>query len=88
MNPLEIILTREAQEDIRRLPPIFQKRILDKLEWIGENASLLHHQALQGDEWQGCFKYRVGDYRIIYQLDWPHGQLIVLKIAHRRHVYE
>ena len=88
MNPLEVVLTLEAQEDIRHLTPVLQKRILDKLEWIGQNAQLLHHQALRGEEWKDCFKYRVGDYRIIYQLHWPDEQLIVLKVAHRRHVYD
>ena len=37
---------------------------------MAQNAELLHHRALQGEDWAGCFKYRVGDYRIIYQVDW------------------
>ena len=59
----------------------------NKLEWMGQNAELLRHRALQGEEWSGCFKYRVGDYRIIYQIDWSVERLIVLKVGHRREVY-
>ena len=69
MNPFAVIVTPEAQRDLLRLDPAVQTRLLDRIEWMGENAGLLRHQAMKGDEWRGCFKYRVGDYRIIYQLD-------------------
>lgn len=87
MNGFQVILTPEAQADIERLDPELQTRILDKLEWIGKNVELLRHQALRGEEWSGCFKYRVGDYRIVYQLDWSITSLTVLKVGHRRDVY-
>jgi mRNA interferase RelE/StbE len=84
----EVILTPEAQTDIRHLGRSWQIRILDKLAWMGENAMLIQHQALKGDLWAGCFKYRVGDYRIIYQLDMPGNRLTILKVGHRREVYK
>jgi len=87
MSVFQVILTPEAQTDIRRLNPALQTRILNKLEWMGQNAGLLRHQALHGQEWVGCFKYRVGDYRIIYQIDWSAEQLFILKVGHRRDVY-
>jgi mRNA interferase RelE/StbE len=87
MNAFQVILVPEAQADIKRLDPTIQTRILDKLEWMGESAELLRHQPLHGKEWSGCFKYRVGDYRIIYQIDWSAERLLVLKIGHRRDVY-
>jgi mRNA interferase RelE/StbE len=87
MTTFRVLLTREAQEDVRRLAPEIRARILDKLAWMGQNADLLRHQALQGDAWSSCFKYRVGDYRIIYQLDPAGPTLTVLKIGHRREVY-
>ena len=88
MNAFDVILTPEAQADILRLDPPVQSRVLDKLEWMAENVRLLRHQPLRGEEWQGLFKYRLGDYRIIYQLDWPQRQLTVLKVGHRRDVYD
>jgi len=68
MRTFQVVLTLEAQADIKRLDAALQTRLLDKLEWIGQNAELLHHQALKGTAWERCFKYRVGDYRIIYRL--------------------
>jgi len=63
MNTFQVILMPEAQADIKRLDPAIQTRILDKLDWMGDNVELSRHQALRGQEWSGCFKYRVGDYR-------------------------
>ncbi|MBE7474734.1 MAG: type II toxin-antitoxin system mRNA interferase toxin, RelE/StbE family [Anaerolineae bacterium] len=88
MNEFQVILTTEAQTDIKRLDPALQTRILNRLEWIGQNAALLRHQALQGEEWSGCFKYRIGDYRLIYQIDYSAEKLIVLKVGRRREVYK
>jgi len=53
MNVFQVILTPEAQADIRRLDPDLQTRILNKLEWMGQNAELLRHHALRGEEWSG-----------------------------------
>ena len=88
MNPFEVKLTPEAQADVRRLDARVRTRILKRLEWMGENAELLRHEALQGEEWRGCFKYRVGAYRIIYQMDRALRRLSVLKVGHRREVYD
>jgi mRNA interferase RelE/StbE len=87
MSSFAVILVHEAQKDIKRLAPTVQTRVLDKLAWMGENAELLRHQALKGEEWNECFKYRIGDYRIIYQIDWPAKRLLILKVGHRRDVY-
>ncbi|MBI5825304.1 MAG: type II toxin-antitoxin system RelE/ParE family toxin [Chloroflexi bacterium] len=92
MKHTQVILTPEAQSDLRSIASATRTRLLDKLEWIGENVELIQHQAMQGDEWKGCYKYRVGDYRIIYQMEHPATKLIVklivLKVGHRREVYK
>ena len=43
MKAFQVILTPEAQSDIERLDPVLQARLLDKVEWMGQNADLLHH---------------------------------------------
>jgi mRNA interferase RelE/StbE len=87
MSGFDVFLTPEAQGDIRRLDPSVQARVLDRLEWMGKNADLMRHQTLRGEEWGGCFRYRLGDHRIIYLLDRATNKLMVLKVGHRRDVY-
>jgi mRNA interferase RelE/StbE len=42
--------------------------------------------ALTGD-FKGCWRYRVGDYRIICSLEDQELIVLVLEIGHRREVY-
>ncbi len=88
MARFTVTLTTEAQKDILALNTTVQSRILDKLEWIGANAELIRHQPLKGEQWEGLFKYRVGNYRILYQFNVATKQLIILKVGHRREVYK
>jgi mRNA interferase RelE/StbE len=39
-------------------------------------------------ELSGLFRYRVGDWRVIYRIDDAKKSVFVLTIAHRREVYE
>ena len=39
-------------------------------------------------EWKGYLRYRVGDWRVVYQIDDSVNRVQVLVIAHRREVYE
>lgn len=88
MNKFEVVLTAAAQDDIRQQEQSIRERLTDKLRWMAENALLLVHQPLKGEQWAGAFKYRAGDYRFIYRLDVEKQQLKVLKVGHRRNVYK
>jgi hypothetical protein len=46
MKSYQVVLTLEAQSDLRSIEAAVRTRLLDKLEWIGENAELIQHQAL------------------------------------------
>jgi mRNA interferase RelE/StbE len=87
MSAFSVILMPEAQGDIGRLDPIVQARILNRLQWMSENADEIRHEQLRGDRWRGCLRFRVGDYRIIYQIDRSALELNVLKVGHRRDIY-
>ncbi|MFO8040765.1 MAG: type II toxin-antitoxin system RelE/ParE family toxin [Sodalinema sp.] len=44
-------------------------------------------KALKGD-YAGYYRYRIGDYRVIYTIDDKLVQVFVIAIAHRRESYE
>lgn len=88
MTEFVVRLTEEAKADIRRLNHPERDRVLKKLEWLGINASFVIHQPLKGERWRGIYKYRLGDYRILYLLDVDQRQITILKVGHRRDVYK
>ena len=53
---------------------------------MAENLKSVHLKALTG-EFEGLFKLRVGDYRVIYELIHSEQMIIVHVIGHRREIY-
>ncbi|MBI4208340.1 MAG: type II toxin-antitoxin system RelE/ParE family toxin [Deltaproteobacteria bacterium] len=71
------------EKDLKRLDRPTISRILKKLEQVlGNDPSA--GEPLVG-EFKGCFKYRVGDYRIIYTKTMD--GILVLRIGHRKEIY-
>ena len=81
-------LTHQAERDVTLLAQSVATRILDRVEWLALHADEIIHRRLKGEQWGKAYKLRVGDYRVIYQLDRRHRTLMVLKIGHRREVYK
>ena len=75
---------KRALEDLNKLEPQLKERIWNKLQQCKENPFrfLEHLEEIEG------FKLRVGDYRIIIDVDNSNKILNVLKIGHRKNVYE
>lgn len=81
--------SRPAEKEFASLPRILQSRMLKKLEYFQNSAEpLAFAKKLIGTE--NKFRFRVGDYRIIVsRIDKnTFVILLMLKIAHRRDVYE
>lgn len=56
------------------------------MKWLSENFEEITPQALTG-ELKGLYKFRVGDYRIVYSVSQDKELLTVQMIGHRREIY-
>ena len=79
--------TPNAEADLDRLGARSAQRVLKKLRWLAENFDAISPEALTG-QWQGVFKLRVGDYRILYTYDRAKPEIVVHFVRHRREVYK
>lgn len=82
-----IILSPDAERDLARLEKPIQKRIRERLQWVGEYFDEIQHEALKG-ELAAYYKIRIGDYRALYQFDRIQRIATVFRIRHRREVYD
>jgi mRNA interferase RelE/StbE len=72
-----------VDKDLRKLDKPVARKITQQLEpALSENPDV--GEPLSG-EFRGLFKYRVGDYRVVYAK--VPGGVLVLRIRHRRDVY-
>ncbi|MCD6462030.1 MAG: type II toxin-antitoxin system RelE/ParE family toxin [Thermoplasmata archaeon] len=69
--------------DLKQLDKKAARRVLQRLEKeLGENPD--RGTPLSG-QFKGLFKYRIGDYRVIYAK--TRDGILVLKIGHRSKIY-
>ena len=77
-----------AERQLRKLDRSVQRRIMDWLaERIEECKNPRHFgEPLKGDD-AGLWRYRVGDYRILCEIQDQQIVVLVLTIGHRRQIY-
>jgi len=79
--------TPEAEDDLAKLDRSIRKRIIEKLDWFQANFGQIIPLPLE-DAWQGFFKLRAGDWRIIYEII-QEGKIIKIRIIdHRSKIYK
>ena len=83
----QVALTPTATADLRRLDPAVARRVVTKLHRLAENIETVRLETLAGP-WQGVFKLRVGDYRVLYTREKTKRRVVVHFIRHRREVYK
>ncbi len=81
----KVILTRRAEKLIKALPSTVKNRVLKKLQGLQQNPFSGDVRKLKVN--QSRFRLRVGDYRIIYDIDKESFTVQVLTVRHRKDVY-
>ena len=82
-------ISKTAAKQFKKLDKTAQKRILTFLHEKVENAANPRAQgkALRGKHGE-LWRYRIGDYRVICNIDDDTITLLVLAIGHRKTVYK
>lgn len=83
----EIRILDNALKDLKKLDKAVSKRIINRIKWLGENFEEIQHESLTG-ELSFLFKFRAGDYRILYEINNEKKILIIHLIGHRKEIYE
>jgi mRNA interferase RelE/StbE len=79
-----IVIASRAKKEIDKLQPNIKERIGNALLLLSGDPFI--GKALKADL-EGLYSYRIGDYRIIYNIV-RHSLIVqVLKVMHRREVY-
>jgi mRNA interferase RelE/StbE len=81
----KIVVTPAAGRDLGSLPRSVLKRIDAKILSLGRDPRPAGVKKLAGHE--GFLRVRVGDYRIIYQVEDDRLVVLVVRVGHRREVY-
>ncbi len=85
----KIELSAHADRALDKLDPQPRRRILT---FLSSRVAKLDDpraigQALHGQQFENLWRYRVGDYRLICEIQDDRLVVLVVKIGHRREVY-
>ena len=81
----EVFLERSAEKDLRNLPSEIFRRIIPHIRALAQNPRPpgCHKIANSKNDW----RIRIGDYRVVYEVDDKLKQVKVMRVRHRREVY-
>jgi mRNA interferase RelE/StbE len=82
----KVVISKSAAKEIKELSKDYQATINDKIESLKTNPYPNGYKKLKGSK--DLFRFRVGDYRVIYKI--INNELIieVVKVGHRRDIYD
>ena len=79
-----VVIQARAGRDLRSLPPFIRERVTANLLRLGEDPRPPGALKLVGrDGW----RIRVGDYRVLYDIDDRERVVTIAQVGHRRNIY-
>ena len=80
-----IEIKRSAAKALKKIPKANRKRIVDKIDSFAESPPNPDTTKMKGNN--PFHKVRVGDYRIVYEIQEDVFVILVVKIGHRKDIY-
>lgn len=81
----EILLAAQAERDLKRFAAQEFHRIMSAIMALANIPRPPGCRKLQDS--RSDYRIRIGDYRVIYEVDDKDNKVRIMRIRHRRHVY-
>lgn len=83
MIPYKVIIPAKPEVQLKKLPNEIQKRVINKLI-VAQEDPFCYFIRLKGRQ---DYKLRIGDYRIIADINQVERTIKITKIGHRKNIY-
>ena len=89
-KPVKIVYSHLAEKELGKLPKQIAIRILSKVLDNASQQNVLARAKVLTGRFAGAYRYRVGDYRVVFVLDDKRNIVVltVLTIKHRKDIYK
>ena len=81
----EIFIEKKAEKDLRKLPKNYQNKIIQKILNLKDNPKSTESRKITSSE--NYYRIKVGDYRIIYEINYKEKRINIFRIRHRKEAY-
>lgn len=82
-----VVYDEKVYKDLKSLDKSIAKRILNQIE-TKLAADPVHLGKELTGEFKGYYRFRVGDYRVVYKISQTEVLILVLRISHRKDIYD
>ncbi|MBU4246656.1 MAG: type II toxin-antitoxin system RelE/ParE family toxin [Nanoarchaeota archaeon] len=83
----KILYSNQACNFLKKSDKVLAKRIIRKIEELGTEPVIHDTKMLEGYK-EKLFRVRIGDYRILYEVDYKLNIIGIVKIDKRSKVYD
>ncbi|MEA1956817.1 MAG: type II toxin-antitoxin system RelE/ParE family toxin [Euryarchaeota archaeon] len=82
----DVSYSNKSEKFLRKADKVIVKRVIEKIEKL-RKAPIIHDtKTVEGSK--GLFRIRVGDYRILYEVDYRNNLIGIVKIDKKPRVYD
>ena len=82
----KIYLERSAEKSFNDLPQDIVKRIISHIKSLKDNPKPTGCRKIVGTERD--YRIRIGDYRVIYEIDEANKRINIMAVGHRKDIYQ
>jgi mRNA interferase RelE/StbE len=83
----EVRFFSSASKSLSLIDKTLSKRIINKITWLSENIDNINLLPLKSNL-SGLYKLRIGDWRVIYDIDNIEKIVMIHKIGLRKDIYK
>lgn len=82
----KVVLTKSAEKELLKIPKVYSSNLVNHLVELTNNPRPNGCKKLSG--YEDIYRIRVGIYRIIYRIEDKILYIEIIKIGHRKDVYQ
>ncbi len=81
----EVVLERSAERDLKKLSEKIFRLMIEEIKPLTENPHPTGCRKIEGSK--NDWRIRVGNYRILYEIDENEKRVKIMRVRHRKDVY-
>jgi mRNA-degrading endonuclease RelE of RelBE toxin-antitoxin system len=83
---MPLVVPRQVLKQLEAMPRADRRRLMQRLDAVAAAPDRQHPNVLQLVGRPGVFRVRQGDWRALYRVE--DSDVVLIRVAHRREVYE
>ncbi len=84
----KVFFEEKAKKELSKIEKPFQKLIVEKIKQLSENFDLMTNNMIPLKGNFDFYRLRVGKYRVIFHKDDENIIITIVRIGHRKNIYE